>query len=370
MKHTTLILIAHKDSKVHHPNACHIGLGVTANNTANFLNKYNIPAIAVSVIDGYDLRDGLIDNRWGNVTHVVMCAPFFDTQFLHNLCLKFPDIRFTITYHSNAGFLGVDQWAMGVIGEQITEQSLCSNFNVSVNSKKFANVLNKIYDTQPINVLPNLYTLNSNTIYPVKKKWTNRKILKIGTFCAIRSLKNIPTAAFAAAILCKKYGITVEFCIMKGREEDILAEKIVNGIERLFSHIPNLRLVQYGWREWNAFRDEVVSEMDILIQTSFTESFNIVTADGIYCGIPSVVGEAIDWIPNYWKANVDDAADVARVAEKLMFTDSTSDDGYAKLVDHNNEALELWKAWITPPHPEKKNCYIKKFFGKLKNIFS
>ena len=83
----------------------------------------------------------------------------------------------------------------------------------------------------------------------------------------------------------------------------------------------------------------------------------------------SLDGEAIDWIPNYWKANVDDAADVARVAEKLMFTDSTSYDGYAKLVDHNNEAIELWKAWITP-HPEKKNCYIKKFFGKLKNIFS
>jgi len=59
MKATPLILIAHKDSKVHHPNACHIGLGVTANNTANFLNKYNIPAIAVSVIDGYALRDGL-----------------------------------------------------------------------------------------------------------------------------------------------------------------------------------------------------------------------------------------------------------------------------------------------------------------------
>jgi glycosyltransferase involved in cell wall biosynthesis len=42
--------------------------------------------------------------------------------------------------------------------------------------------------------------------------------------------------------------------------------------------------------------------MNVLINCSYTESFNMVTADGIAEGIPSVVSDAICWAPAYWRA--------------------------------------------------------------------
>ena len=58
--------------------------------------------------------------------------------------------------------------------------------------------------------------------------------------------------------------------------------------------------------------------MHVLLQPSFTESFNVVTADGIAEGVPTVTSEAIDWVPSTWQADPDDAGDVACVAEYLL----------------------------------------------------
>ena len=52
--------------------------------------------------------------------------------------------------------------------------------------------------------------------------------------------------------------------------------------------------------------------MHLLMQPSYTESFNVVTADGVAEGVPSVVSDAIDWAPDNWKAPVDDAHAMAR----------------------------------------------------------
>jgi len=341
------VLIVHKNPKVHNPNACHAGLGVTANNETRVLNSAGITAITAKVIDGYDLRNGLSEKRWGNITHVVLCAPFFDTAFLRQLCNKFPTVMFTVVFHSNAGFLGLDKWAMGILGEQIQVQTSTSNFKVATNSKKFSRVVKSIFKTEVL-TLQNLYWLRSfkqyiHTTHPPYKK---NSPLKIGDFCAIRSLKNIPTAAFAAAVIATELKVPVEFHIMKGREEDAAAEKIVTGIKRLFANIPNIVLVEDEWREWNEFKEQVVRKMDILLQPSFTESFNNVTADGIDEGIASVVGEAIDWVPENWQANADDAYEIAEVAIDLLFDKHAPLNGFHALVKHNKEALENWEEWI------------------------
>jgi hypothetical protein len=59
--------------------------------------------------------------------------------------------------------------------------------------------------------------------------------------------------------------------------------------------------------------------MDLLIQPSFTESFNLVTADGVAEGVASVVSTAIEWAPSEWMANSDDAGHIARVGTMLLF---------------------------------------------------
>ena len=63
----------------------------------------------------------------------------------------------------------------------------------------------------------------------------------------------------------------------------------------------NVKLVENGWQSWPKFRQSV-AHMHLLLQPSYTESFNMVTADGVAEGVPSVVSHAIDWAPEHWKA--------------------------------------------------------------------
>lgn len=355
------ILICYKNTKVIDPNACHIGMGVTSINNRKFLYLNNIEANVISVIDGYDLRNLLNQKEYRDVTHVVISAPFFDTGFLKQLCYSFPTIKFTITFHSNSGFLGLDKWAMGMLGELIEVEKILPNFKISVNSEKFAKTVNEIFKMK-ILVLPNLYPFNLQNQYKPRKSMLN--VFKIGCFSAIRSLKNIPTAAFAAAIYSQQKNIPVEFHIVVGRNEDPQADKIIQGIENLFKHIPNIKLIKNEWRESEDFHD-LVKDMNILFMPSFTESFNNVTADAISNGVPVIVSSAIDWLPTKFVANSDDAYDIVKVADNILRDSCAVADGMIALEEHNNKSLKIWKSFIGI---EEDTIFvkIKKLF---KNIF-
>lgn len=357
------ILICYKNTKVNDPNACHVGMGVTASNNANYLVRTIINTIVVSVNDGYHLKSLLAHPDYKDITHVVMSAPFFDTAFLKTLCNTFPKKQFTITFHSNAGFLGLDKWAMKMLGELIEVEKELPNFKISVNSEKFARVVNGIYDINVL-TLPNLYPIQLTI--PKRKLFTTKKpTLKVGCFSAIRSLKNIPTAAFATAILAKKLQMDTEFHIVVGREEDPQAEKIITGIENLFSKLPNIRLVKNDWSVNDEFKT-LVKKMDILIQPSFSESFNNVTADAITNSVPVVVSEAIDWLPEKFRANSDDAQDIANVAIRLLKDTYVIEDAYYALSDHNKKTLKYWKEYIFGKKPES---FWNRFKRIVKGIF-
>jgi hypothetical protein len=88
--------------------------------------------------------------------------------------------------------------------------------------------------------------------------------------------------------------------------------------------------------------------MDLLLQPSFTESFNVVTADGVHQGVPSVVSDAIDWAPARWQANPDEAEDLVRVAQYLLKTPQAVDDGRKALASYVNDGIETWTAFLAP----------------------
>ena len=84
--------------------------------------------------------------------------------------------------------------------------------------------------------------------------------------------------------------------------------------------------------------------MHLVFQVSFTESFNVVTADAIAEGVPVVVGSAIDWVPRHWIANPDDALDVARVADTLLRDHTSPDEGRKALLSYVDSAWSQgWK---------------------------
>ena len=79
---------------------------------------------------------------------------------------------------------------------------------------------------------------------------------------------------------------------------------------------------------------------------SMTETFNVVSADGISQGVASVVSDAIDWAPLHWQAHIDDAFDVARVGRQLLSDHRAAHDGLKALTRHNHDGLRAWRTYL------------------------
>jgi hypothetical protein len=152
------------------------------------------------------------------------------------------------------------------------------------------------------------------------------------------------TAAGAALQIANGLRADLEFWISSGRNEG--AGAVVDAVRQMMTGLPHVKLVENGWQTWPQFR-QTVRHMHLLLQPSYTESFNVVTADGIAEGVPSVVSEAIDWAPADWKAAVDDAGDIARAGTRLLKSRRAAARGLAALKKHNQKALRNWNDFLS-----------------------
>jgi hypothetical protein len=137
--------------------------------------------------------------------------------------------------------------------------------------------------------------------------------------------------------------VPAELWVSTGRDEGANGQ----ALRELTHDVPHLRVIEAAWRPWPAFR-RLVAQMDLLLQPSFSETFNNVCADGIAEGVATVVGPAIDWAPAHWRADPDDACDVARVAQRLLHDDRTAEDGRAALAAHLARGVTHWRRFLAP----------------------
>jgi len=91
----------------------------------------------------------------------------------------------------------------------------------------------------------------------------------------------------------------------------------------------------------------MIGSMNILFQPSYTETFNNVTADGVAEGVPSVVSDAIDWVPKTWIAESDDCTEVASIARQILFDPRAPLEGYQALKNYVAKGLPYWKEFIS-----------------------
>src|SRR5476651_1139903 len=80
----------------------HIGLGVTALNTAKTFRDAGLQADVWPITSAAELKTRL---RSSGATHVVISAPWISTADLALMCAEVPEIQFAVNCHSNLGFL-------------------------------------------------------------------------------------------------------------------------------------------------------------------------------------------------------------------------------------------------------------------------
>ena len=116
-------------------------------------------------------------------------------------------------------------------------------------------------------------------------------------------------------------------------------------IEQMFNGCPDATLIKHPWAYWDDFI-KIIADMDLMLQPSYTESFNMVTADGISVGVPSVVSSAIYWAPDAWKADVDDANQIEEIGLKLLESHSQRLEGIKALKKHNVDSVNHWREYL------------------------
>lgn len=324
----------------------HIGLGVTALNTAKYLRAKGIYTDVWGVTNIAGMKEKLVDAQSNPpgihpVTHVVISAPWLPSADLQDIAIMNPHITFACASHSNISFLAADPGAFHLVKDYMLVERATPNFHVAGNSARLAKWVTRVHAT-PCWTIPNLYYLDGS-ITPSRPAFDG-DTLRIGCFGATRILKNILTAGAAALDIASSLRVNLEFWVSGGREEG--AQGTLAALTEMFASLRWARVCKQQWQEWAAFRG-TVRDMHLMLQPSFTETFNVVTADGIAEGVASVVSTAIYWAPKDWQADSDDATAIAQVGRRLLADPNAPGDGLSALTAYNTAAFTEWVKFLT-----------------------
>lgn len=321
-------------------NVSHIGLGITCQYNAKSLIKAGYMAEAMPIYGADDLIQKL-KLASPSVTHVVLSAQFIPAIWLQTLSRTFPYIHFAQNCHSNIAFLQAEPNAINLLRAAIDLETGSSNFWAAGNNSRFVKIISDMYG-KPIHFLPNLYYLNGQE--PISRPPWQGGALKIGCFGSARVYKNFSTAIAAAIEVGFQLKTPIEIWVNSGRTDgtgNIVYQTAVAWTKNL----ANVELKDFHWSSWPEFQ-RMVGSMNILLQPSFTETFNNVTADGVANGVASVVSDTIDWCPENWIASSDDASNVASTARHLLYDIYAVRDGYKALQQYVKDGLHYWVEFL------------------------
>lgn len=263
---------------------------------------------------------------------VVVEALWVVPEKIKILSNMYPDTKWIIRLHSKIPFLASEGIAMGWTADylKINLGKTIPNVYVAVNDYStkthldsiFPSLMTHSYDDK-ILYLPNYFTLNPDAKYNYTG---DGKTINIGCFGAIRPLKNHLNQAVAAIKFAYSNNLDLRFHINSTRV-DSKSNNILKNLEGLFSNI-NGELVKHIWMDKSEFLD-TCSTMDIGMQVSNSETFNIVSADYINSGIPIVVSNEIPWASFL---SIADPSDINTMVSRLNIANN-----YGKLNHWHNK---------------------------------
>lgn len=280
------------------------GLSNSVRFVVDMLAARGIVAKAVEVNDNNDIDREV--TAW-QPSHVVIEAFWVVPEKFDVLRPLHPDVQWIVRDHSETPFLANEGIAFGW-----TVDYLRRGIEVMCNSPRAVADMATVAmscSQSPTNVTygPNVYPVPPmENMVPHARK---ADVVNIGCFGAVRPLKNHMTQAIAAMAFADSVGVTLNFHINATRTEG-KGEPVLKNLRELFARSRHT-LVEHGWMPHADFLD-VLQNIDILMQVSFTETFNIVAADAMAASVPVLVSREIPWVGAYAHRDPTDAADMAQ----------------------------------------------------------
>ncbi len=171
-----------------------------------------------------------------------------------------------------------------------------------------------------VKYLPNYYPVDFDSLEGLDT--SGKEFLDVACFGAFRPLKNHLQQAFIAARFAEEIGKPLRFHVNNRTDQGGLpiAKNTRSAIDNM-----HYELVEHPWEDRETFLQSL-RDCDLLLQTSMSETFNIVAADATYVGRPILASSEISWAhPLYADPqNVDKSLQALRMiwANKPYFINS------------------------------------------------
>lgn len=320
---------------------CKAGLLNSAKLTAEALASADIETKVEVLIDSNAIDKAVHDFRPDFCIIEALWVP--PTKFVELIHLH-PNVQFVIRIHSKIPFLANEGQAIKWIKESAMFPNVIIAFNNFQTSWELSGLINgtTIY-------LPNIY---SNVKVPkssvldkfFEKDNAKRHTLNIGCFGAIRPLKNQLHQAVASMIFGNEQGKRIRFHINTGRLEQ-QGDNVLRNLRALFEGSKH-ELVEHGWLPRKEFL-HLIKHMDIGLQVSLTESFNIVSADFVSQQVPIIVSKDISWMPDQLKVDPLDTEElIERIEFALQKPRYLNAISAEKLDEYNRKSLKRWLFYL------------------------
>lgn len=303
------------------------------------LQKSGIKSKLVTVIDNNDIDREVHAFK---PTHAIIEGFWVVPEKFDVLVPLHPKVKWVIRCHSELPFLAQEgnamNWLFGYTQRGVT---------VSPNSPRaledLRGILRPLIGSEAdylTPLLPNYYPTEDFKTRPL----VDSDVINVSCFGALRPLKNQLIQAMAAIVYAEKHGKKLNFHVNSGRVEQNGASGIKN-IHGLFANHPKHTLIEHGWTSHEEFV-KTLEGIDLSLQTSFTETFNIVSADALSVGTPTVVSSEVPYTyPVY--ASPNDLRDIVKKMEKVWRCRKPFLKGSKKrLQKYNRTSREMWLSFL------------------------
>lgn len=279
------------------------GLSNSAQMVSDYLDSIGNECKVVSVIDSNFIDREVYSYKPDCVIIEALWVSGDKMKELLNIP-RYSDIIWVIRIHSDIGFLSAESRALTLIKDYIDINS--DKLIISTNNKEFNRNLSIVCHYR-FEYLPNIITIKFRKLGYKRSS----DIIDIGSFGALRLLKNQVFQAMCSIEAANRMGKELHFHINGDIQNS--NNSVMQNMLKLFEINREHKLYVHGWMEHDDF-EKLISSMDLGLQLSYTESFNIVSADFVNEGVNIIVSESVDWMPFWSKAST---VDYNRLIDKI-----------------------------------------------------
>jgi len=328
----------------------HVGLSTGLYNSATFVKdmliQNNIDAVLEVAVDN-NCIDRLVNLH--KPTHVIIEALWVVPSKFEVLTKLHPTVTWIIRLHSEMPFMAGEGMAMNWLGGYSTFDNIVIGVNAPRMMREVSmflqhkNSWSNEETAKRVIYMPNYYPQT----YKSKKFDRDRDTVNVGCFGAIRPLKNHLLQAFAAVEFANSIGKKLNFHVNAGRIE-MNGSPVVHNLQGFFGHLEEKghQLINHQWTPREGFL-ELCSHMDIGLQCSFSETFNIVGADLISQGVPIVGSTEIPWKVEIFAVNPTDSKDIAnKLSRAYHWPCMNVKTNQISLTHYTNKTSKIWAKYF------------------------